>query len=120
MVETMQFRDFIFPHNPGSITVTQPGELAVHLCPGKGEVVQYLGARAKTVRCQGSFFGATFHEAVSQLQEFRERAGTAERGLLLIPGMQPFLAYLRELSFDSTGDGKIIPYTMVFVEAVAE
>ena len=120
MVETMQFRDFIFPHNPRSITVSQGEELAAHFCPGRGDVVQYLGPRARTVRCQGSFFGDSFTQAAAQLRAFRRKAGDGERGMLLVPGMAPFLAHLKELAFDATGDGKIIPYTMVFVEAGVE
>lgn len=117
MVETMQYRDFIFRHNPQNITIYQPNEVVSHFCPGGGDVVQYLGPRVRTVRCQGSFFGASYHEAMSQLRDFRARTADGGRGMLLVPGMAPFLAYLKELTFDATGDGKIIPYTMLFTEA---
>lgn len=117
MVETMQFRDFIFRHNPERITVYQPSEIAAHFCPGWGEVTQRLGGKARTVRCQGSFFGVTFQEAMSQLQAFRAATADGKRGMLLVPGLAPFMAFLRELTFDAQGDGRIIPFTMVFVEA---
>lgn len=119
MVETMQYRDFLFRHNPQCITVYQPSQVASHFCPGWGDMTQQLGGKARTVRCQGSFFGGNFPEAMSQLQEFRGKTGDGERGMLLIPGLSPFMAYLKELVFDAQGDGRIIPYTMVFVEARA-
>jgi len=118
MVETMQFRDFLFPHNPHTITVRQPEGLVGHFCPGKGDVLQHLGARARTVRCQGSFFGATYTQALAQLRAFRQKTQDSRRGMLLVPGMEPLLAYLSEFAFNAQGDGKIIPYTMVFTEAV--
>lgn len=117
MVETMQYRSFIFRNNPQNITLYQPNEVVAHFCPGAGDVVQRLGPRARTVRCQGSFFGPSYREAMKQLQDFRACVADGEKGMLLIPGMAPFLAYLKELTFDATGDGKIIPYTMLFTEA---
>ena len=119
MTQTMQFRDFIFRHNPQTITVTQAAGTASHFCPGRGELIQNLGGRARTVRCQGSFWGNTFGEAVAQLEEFRRKAEREPAGALFIPGVAPFQAHLRELVFEAAGDGRIIPYTMVFVEAEA-
>jgi len=98
MVETMQFRDFLFAHNPEEITVWQPREVAGHFCPGKGEITQSLGPRARTVRCKGCFFGGTFAQAAAQLAEFRRRAAESEQGMLLVPGIPPFLAHLKAMS----------------------
>lgn len=119
MNDTMQFRDYIFPHNPQSITVTRAAETAVHFCPGKGEVAQRLGASVRAVRCNGSFFGDSFEQAAAQLREFRSKAEREEPGTLFLPGSEPFAAHLRELTYEATGDGRIIPYSMLFVEAEA-
>lgn len=117
MTDTMQYRDFIFRHNPQTITVTRRDGAVIHFCPGRGEVVQQLGGRCRTVKCQGSFFGDSFGEAVGQLEQFRQKADRAEAGTLFLPGIAPFPAYLQELCYEASGDGKIIPYTMTFIEA---
>lgn len=116
-MEVMQFRDFVFRHNPAKITVRSVNETASHLCPGRGEVLQQLGARGRTVRCEGSFFGASYAGALAQLLEFRQKSADGARGMLYVPGHAPFMACLTELVFDAQGDGKIIPYTMLFTEA---
>lgn len=117
MTHTMQFRDYMFPNNPQSIAVTQGAGAVTLFCPGKGEVVQNLGGNARVVRCTGSFFGECYAEAAAQLEQFRRKAERDEAGTLFLPGVEPFQAHLRELVFEATGDGRIIPYTMVFVEA---
>lgn len=117
MTDTMQFRDYLFPHNPQSITVTQGAGAVVLFCPGKGEIVQNLGGKARVVRCAGSFFGESFGEAAAQLEAFRRGAERDAPGTLFLPGVEPFQAHLRELVFETSGDGRILPYTMLFVEA---
>lgn len=117
MTDTIQFRDYIFRHNPQSITITCGTGTASHFCPGVGELVQRLGGKCRTVRCQGSFFGGSFQEASAQLEEFSRKAQQDQAGTLFLPGLQPFQAHLQELLFECAGDGKIIPYTLVFVEA---
>lgn len=118
-METMQFRDYIFPYNPQSITVTEGTNTVTLFCPGKGEVTQNLGGGGRVVRCAGSFWGGSFEEAVRQVTLFRRSAGERACGMLLIPGMEPFWAHLKELVFEASGDGRIIPYTMLFVEEEA-
>jgi hypothetical protein len=110
----MQFRDYIFRHNPAKITVSDSKAVATHLCPGGAEIAQELGERARQVTCSGSFFGANLGEAMGQLLEFRQKA-TGE-GMLYLPGLPPFPARLLELAFDAEGDGRIILYTMKFIE----
>lgn len=116
-METMQYRDFIFRHNPRSITVTHGNSAVTHFCPGRGEVVQRLGRSVRTVRCGGSFFGDSFEEVAAQLEQFRQTAGKEGPGTLMLPGVTPFEAYLREFVYEADGDGRVIPYTMTFAEA---
>lgn len=115
-MDTMQFRDFIFKNNPQKISVSDSSNLVSHFCPGKAEITQDLGKKARVVTCSGSFWGDSFSEAVNQLLDFRQRSGGV--GMLFLPGIPPFPARLSELSFDAQGDGRIIPYTMRFLEAV--
>lgn len=89
-----------------------------HFCPGKAEISQDLGKNARAVTCSGSFWGYSFSEAMNQLLEFRKRSDGV--GMLYLPGVAPFPARLCELAFDAQGDGRIIPYTMRFLEETAE
>lgn len=121
MINAMQFRDYIFRHNPASITVSGDSAAAVHFCPGRGEVVQHMGRRCRRVTCRGVFLGTSFEDAMAQLRQFRQTAAGGGAGTLFIPGVEPFPAHLKEFVFEAEGDGRILPYTMVFLEAeVAE
>ncbi len=40
--------------------------------------------------------------------------------MLYLPGVEPFSARLSDIAFDLTGDGRVVPYTMRFMEAVGE
>ncbi len=107
---TMQFRDYIFRHNPARIAVSDPRAVVTHICPGGAEIAQELGTRARVITCSGSFFGNGMTEAMGQLLEFRRKA--EGEGMLYLPGLPPFPARLLELKFDAEGDGRIILYTM--------
>lgn len=114
---TMQFKDFIFRHNPERISVGDSRRIVSHFCPGAAEITQNLGQNARAVTCAGCFFGDNFSEALAQLLEFRQKSD-GETGMLYLPGLPPFPAKLVELAFEATGDGRVIPYTMRFLEAV--
>jgi hypothetical protein len=118
-MDTVQFRDFIFRHNPHNIQMSAPQATASHFCHGVGEIVQGMGEKARIVKCSGSFFGDTYTQAMAQLLEFRAKTAKGEAGMLFLPGIPPFMARLREFVFDAVGDGRIIAYTMEFVEVRA-
>lgn len=118
MDSVTQFRDYLFRTNPQSITVGYTSGLVSHFCPGQGDVVQDLGEKVRSIVCRGCFWGETYQQAMAELEEFRRKAEGDEAGLLFLPGMEPFPARLRELLFEVTGDGKIIPYTMTFLAQV--
>ena len=114
----MQFRDYIFDHNPGSITLRERERTVTHVRPGTGDASQYLGTQGRTVTCKGAFFGTSYGEAASSLQRFRAAACGGATGLLFLPGMEPFPGRLNDFAFEAQGDGCIIPYTMVFDEVL--
>ncbi len=116
-MSSLQFRDFVFRHNPEKISVSDSKNIVSHFCPGKAEIMQDMGKKARVVVCSGSFFGDNFSAAMSQLLDFREKSGDV--GMLYVPGVAPFAARLVELAFDARGDGRIIPYTMRFLEATS-
>ena len=116
----MQFRGFSFSRNPQSIIISRGNRLAGHVLPGGGTVVQALGTAPATITCKGSFFGASFAEAAAELENFRAEAAGKQAGLLFVPGLEPMQVYLREIVCEASADGRILPYTMVFVEGAVD
>ena len=113
----MQFREFIFPFNPASITVERLGRHAVFFCPGYGQIVQSLGDGKRQVLCAGDFVCATPSQSVTLIASFEEKCADGKPGVLILPGMSPMIAVLAQHSFQSRGDGRVTPYTMRFLEA---
>ena len=115
-MQTMQFRDYIFKHNPAKIRITNQNHITEDFCPGKGSVTQNLGPKPRKVVCSGSFAGLTPREALEQAAEFRRKTADEQSGILFLPGMEPFPAQLREFILEAEGDGRVLPYTLTFVE----
>ena len=116
-MDKMQFKEFFFPHNPASIVIERVGRRAVFLCPGHGEVVQPLYGGRRQIRCTGDFVCASAAESAALIAEFESKAVQVTPGVLVLPGMEPMTCLLAEHSFQARGDGRVIPYTMRFVEA---
>lgn len=74
-----------------------------------------MGSKLRRVTCQGSFFGTSPQEVRKQLDSFQSATSTAAN-LLILPGYPPFVATLESVSIRCESDGKILPYTMIFVE----
>ena len=116
-MDRVQFGEFVFPHNPASIVVERVGRRAVFFCPGHGEVVQPLHEGSRQVRLGGDFVCATAAGSAALIAEFERRAVGTTPGVLLLPGMEPIICLLAEHTFQARGDGRVIPYTMRFIEA---
>jgi len=112
----MQYGDYIFRHNPAKIRVTDQNNIGEFFCPGKGSVTQNLGQTPRKIVCGGSFTGITPREALEQAVEFRRKTLSQRPGMLFLPGMEPFMAQLREFILDAEGDGRVLPYSITFVE----
>ena len=53
----MQFKDFVFPHEPAKLEVGAVNRLGVGHCPGYGPVIQELGVQQRVITGEGAFFG---------------------------------------------------------------
>ncbi len=115
-MERMQFKSFVFPHNPASVSVEAPGRYAVLLCPGQGERTQELGRGLRRVTCSGALLAGTPGEAAALLADFAARALTPGPGLLVLPGLGSLTALLAGFTYRAEGTGAHIPYELRFVE----
>ncbi|MCL2056717.1 MAG: hypothetical protein FWH02_05815 [Oscillospiraceae bacterium] len=118
-MQNMQFRDYVFRHNPAKIRVSSRNLIAEDFLPGKGGVTRGLGKVPRQVVCSGSFSGANAADALEQAAGFRRSTAHEQSGVLFLPGMEPFTAQLREFVMEAEGDGRVIPYTITFVETGA-
>jgi hypothetical protein len=75
-----------------------------------------MGARARTVRCEGCFLGRDAADALAQAAALRQKCRDGEAGTLFVPGMEPMQALMKEIVLEASGEGRIIPYCIVFME----
>lgn len=118
-MEIMQFKSFVFPHNPAVITVEAPCRHARFFCPGHGEQVQALGTGVRSVRCTGSFFAPTPAGAAALVSAFAALTRDCSPGVLILPGLDSMEAVLTGFSWRGEGMGCQIPYEITFVEREA-
>lgn len=110
-----QFRGFVFPSHPRQITLSQNNRVIAHFCPGRGEVLEHLGAYANRIVCKGYFWSQSREETELQVERFLAEARERQPGLLFLPFGAPLSVYLERYSLEAVGDGRIIPYTLTFV-----
>ena len=116
VMNTMQFGDYIFKYNPEKIEVLQGESLVEHFFPGKGMAVQNMGRKTRKIKCYGVFTGKKLADTLSQIDIFTKRHTTGTAKMLFVPGIEPFYAVVKEFAVDMQGDGRLIPYTILFVE----
>lgn len=110
----LQFGDYIFKINPEKIDVTLQNHMAYEVIPFKGERVRQLGKGVRKAVCKGVFWGATAKGAKDELDRFLNSA--KEENLLFLPEEEPFFAVVNSWGAGCSGDGRVIPYTIVFLE----
>lgn len=115
-MSTLQFGDYLFPHNPARIDIANALDSVSHLMPYYGTATQVLGVSPRLVRVEGSFFGTSAPQALGQYNTLEALFAQKKRALLFIPYQKPFYAIFSRLSMNAGGDGKIISYLAEFLE----
>lgn len=111
----MQFRNFQFPSVPAHIQLRQGHRIIAHFCPGKGELLEPLGQEHQEILCAGWFWSQNREETAQQVSDFLSASQNQTPGLLFLPFGSPVYAYVKEAKLSGEGDGRIIPYRIVFV-----
>ena len=91
----MSYKDYIWPRNPETVTVSRAKNIGKYPIPHAGNVLQDLGAGSRTVRGSGAFSGAGCAEEFQKLAAVFAEEGP---GQLLLPGMAPFSAVFSSLT----------------------
>ena len=109
---SMRYCGFSLQHNPKSIEVTDKRNLNELETP-YGSLLQDMGNGLKTVTGTGEFFG---RDCVRQYKELQSLLHKGKRGLLSLPGYEPFFARFTMLELTQPPADDFLSYRFVFLE----
>ena len=64
----MRYKDYIWPHNPATYSITYERQVAVHKVPFGRYYMQDLGLGRRVMRGQGEFAGREAYEEFKRLE----------------------------------------------------
>ncbi|BAK99092.1 hypothetical protein OBV_18940 [Oscillibacter valericigenes Sjm18-20] len=109
----MRYKDYVWPHNPETYSVTWQKKIAVHKVPFGRYCMQELGSSYRVMRGGGVFVGTDAY------QEFRRLAAVFDEdgaGLLVHPVWQAAGAYFVSLQLTEEPMPDFVRYTFEFWE----
>ena len=109
----MQYKDYIWPHNPKTYTISYERKVAVHKVPFGRYVMQDLGLGRRVMRGEGEFYGDGAYGEFKKLASVFYYGGP---GTLIHPVWQSANAYFVELSLAQEPRKDYVKYTFTFWE----
>lgn len=109
----MQYKGYVWPHNPRTYTISYERKVAVHKVPFGRYAMQDLGLAGRVMRGEGEFFGENAYEEFKKLASVFYQNGP---GTLLHPVWQSSQAYFVELSLAQEPRKDYVRYTFAFWE----
>lgn len=109
----MSFKDYIWPRNPETVTVSRLKNVGSFKIPGAENTLQDLGGGGRTVSGAGGFSGDTCEEEFGKLAAVFAETGAGE---LLLPGMDPFPALFSSLTRKGDARPSRVSYEFTFLE----
>lgn len=109
----MQFKSFVWPHNPQVYSIEYQRAVARHKLPFGRYHVQNLGLKGRVLRGEGEFIGA------SAYNDFKRLAGLFYEetpGVLIHPVWQGSRAYFLELELRQEPRADYVRYRFAFLE----
>lgn len=117
-MNTLQYGSYVFAHNPRKIELVFQNHLAAHILPGVGAKTQMVAPRCRRVRCEGEVFGNTPEHALAELSVLSGMCAGQCAPLYLPTGIQ-FDALVSSFGYLAQGDGRVITYTIEFIEQMS-
>ena len=109
----MQYKSFVWPHNPKTYRIDYQRAIATHKVPRGRYHLQNMGLRAREMRGEGEFFGPNAYEDFKRLASlFYEESA----GMLVHPVWQSSRAYFTELSLAQEPRADYVRYHFAFLE----
>ena len=109
----MQYKGYVWPHNPKTYTIRYQRQVAVHKIPFGRYTMQDLGLTRRVMTGEGEFFGPKAYEEFKKLSSVFYEGGP---GTLIHPVWQSSQAYLVELSLAQEPRKDYVRYTFTFWE----
>ncbi len=109
----MSFKDFIWPDNPVSLTVSGGRNVRETEIPYAGTRTVDMGAKKRRVTGEGYFTGETCWKLWNSLYAAYAQGGP---GALRLPGQEPFLAVLDSLKLMGAAGKNLVKYAFSFTE----
>jgi len=109
----MRYKNYVWPHNPETYSVTWQRKIAVHKVPFGRYCMQEMGPSYRVMRGEGTFVGTGAY------QEFRRLAAVFDQdgaGLLVHPVWQAAGAYFVSLQLTEEPMPNFVRYTFEFWE----
>lgn len=109
----MRYKDYIWPHNPATYSITYERQVAVHKVPFGRYYMQDLGLGCRIMRGQGEFSGKDAYVEFKNLASIFYSGGP---GLLIHPLWQISNAYFTSLKLEQEPRPDYVRYSFEFRE----
>lgn len=109
----MQYKGFVWPHNPRTYTITYDRQVAVHKVPFGRYAMQDLGMTHQVMRGEGEFVGPEAYDTFRALASVFYEGGP---GTLLHPVWQSAQVYFVALALTQEPRKDYVRYTFTFWE----
>lgn len=113
LLTPMRYKDYIWPHNPATYSITYERQVAVHKIPFGRHYMQDLGMGCRIMRGQGEFAGRGAYDEFKQLATVFYDGGP---GLLIHPLWQIANAYFTGLKLEQEPLPDYVRYSFEFRE----
>ncbi len=113
LLTPMRYKDYIWPHNPATYSITYERQIAVHKVPFGRHCMQDLGMGCRVMRGQGEFAGDGAYDEFKRLATVFYDGGP---GLLIHPLWQISNAYFTNLKLEQEPLPDYVRYSFEFRE----
>ena len=109
----MQYKGYVWPHNPRTYTIRYQRKVAVHKIPFGRYAMQDLGLTRRVMTGEGEFYGPGAYDEFKKLASVFYQSGP---GALVHPVWQSAKAYFVELALAQEPRKDYVKYTFTFWE----
>ena len=113
LLTPMRYKDYIWPHNPATYSITFERQIALHKVPFGRYCMQDLGMGCRVMRGQGEFSGEGAYDEFKKLATVFYADGP---GLLIHPLWQSANAYFTALKLEQEPLPDYVRYSFEFRE----
>ena len=113
-MEPMQYKGFVWPHNPRTYTIDFTRQTALQKIPMGDYNLQDLGRSCREMRGEGEFYGPMAYDTFKALATVFYEGGP---GVLIHPVWQTANAYMTELQLRQEPRKDYVAYQFEFREA---